>query len=434
MDTAAQETVPAPSVARDPARGRRVALAGLIGTTIEWYDFFSYGTAAALVFAPQFFPSVSPVAGTLAAFATFAVGFVARPVGGAVLGHLGDRLGRKRMLVLSLLLMGVATFGIGLLPGYASIGVAAPILLVVLRFAQGFGVGGEWGGAVLMSVEHAPPARRTFYGSFPQMGLPAGVILATGAFLLLRLGLTEQQFAAWGWRIPFLLSALLVVFGLVLRSRLEESPEFDEARTHQRVSRAPIVEVVKTMPGTLLAAAGVSVIGSALGNILLVYVLTYATKVVRVSASTMLWVTLVVAVVWTLVIPVGALLAERACRRPVLLAGLAGCALWTFPYFWLVDTGSVPLILLATVVAGAAIGLASGPHAAFVADAFPVRLRYSGASVAYAIGGVAGGALAPIIATALYSGTGSSAAISGYLLVVGLLSVLCAAVLRSPAR
>jgi metabolite-proton symporter len=426
---------PSPTVIRSAAqRGtRRAATAGLIGTTIEWYDFFAYGTAAALVFAPQFFPEVSSLAGTLAVLATFAVGFVARPVGGAVMGHFGDRFGRKRMLVTSLVMMGAATFCIGLLPGYATIGAAAPVLLVILRLVQGLGVGGEWGGAVLMSVEHAPSGRRAFYGSFPQMGLPAGVGLATVAFLVLRLLLDERQFAAWGWRIPFLLSAVLVAFGLVVRARLEESPEFVSVRQEGRVSRGPAVEVVRRRPAGLLIAAGVSVSGSALGNILLVYTLAHATKELGLATSTMLWIIVVVSLVWTLLIPVSAALADRVGRRRLLLAGVSLGAVWGFPYFWLVDTGSAGGVLLAMVVAGSAIGVASGPHAAFVAEAFPARLRYSGASIAYAIGGVAGGAIAPIVATSLYAGTGSTALISAYVVGVCALSAGCTLALRSPA-
>ncbi|WP_435158894.1 MFS transporter [Amycolatopsis sacchari] len=432
MESNVTKRTTSPTVARDPARARRVALAGLTGSTIEWYDFLAYGTAAALVFAPQFFPSKSPVAGTLAAFATFAVGFVVRPMGGAVMGHLGDRLGRKRVLVASLVLMGAATFAIGLLPTYASIGVGAPVLLVLLRVIQGFAVGGEWGGAVLMAVEHAPSGRRAFYGSFPQMGLPTGTVLCNVVFLVVRLALDDHQFITWGWRIPFLLSVILVVFGVVLRVRLEESPEFRAVREQKQLSRIPIAEVVKAMPGALVGVAGLTLVSSAVGNVALVYSVTYAQTALHISASNMLLATTVLALVFAVVIPLGALSAERFGRRSILLVGTSACAIWVFPYFWLLSTRSLPLILLDVVVVAVTLGLVNASYPAFVADAFPARLRYSGASVGYAVGGVLGGGLAPLVASALYAGTGSSAPVSAYLVGVGLISITCVALLRSP--
>ncbi|QJY47465.1 MFS transporter [Pseudonocardia broussonetiae] len=410
---------------------RRVALAGLIGTTIEWYDFFIYGTAAALVFGPQFFPGASPVAGTLAALSTFAIGFVARPVGGALMGHWGDRIGRRSMLVLSLLVMGVGTLLIGLLPTYATIGVAAPILLVVLRFAQGLGVGGEWGGATLLALEHAPPSRRTLYSSLPQVGLPLGVVLASLVFLVLRLSVDEAAFAAWGWRIPFLLSALLVVFGLVLRLRLDESPEFERARAQQEVRRSPLRDVLRA-PRRLMPASGVNILASGLGNVLLVFTLSYVAARGLVGASTMLAITTVTALVWAAAIPVGALLAQRFGRRAVITASLVVLTLWAFPYFWLVDGGGTAGVLVACLVAGAGIGMTSGPYGAFIAEAFPTAVRYSGASVSYAIGSVLGGAIAPIVATLLVAATGSATALSAYLVLLGLVSLAAARALRSP--
>ncbi|MFC5141424.1 MFS transporter [Actinomycetospora rhizophila] len=412
-------------------RPRRVALAGLIGTTIEWYDFFIYGTAAALVFAPQFFPQVSPVAGTLAALSTFAIGFVARPVGGALMGHFGDRLGRRRMLVASLLVMGVGTLLIGLLPTYAAIGVAAPVLLVLLRFVQGVGVGGEWGGATLLALEHAPPSKRTLYSSLPQVGLPLGVVLASLVFLVVRLGLDEAAFAAWGWRVPFLLSAVLVVFGLVLRLRLDESPEFERVRAEAEVRRAPLADVLRA-PRVLVPAAGLNVLVSGLANILLVFTLSYVAARQLVGAPTMLAITVVTALVWAGVIPLAAVWAARRGRRPVMLAGVVALTLWAFPYFWLIDTGSVLATLVACVVAGAGFAVASGPYGAYLAEAFPTAVRYSGSSVAYALGSVVGGALAPIVATVLFAATGTGTAISAYVVVLGLVSLLATLALRSP--
>ncbi|MEV1295314.1 MFS transporter [Pseudonocardia sp. NPDC049635] len=414
-----------------PRRARTVALAGLIGTTIEWYDFFIYGMAAALVFAPQFFPGVSPLAGTLAALSTFAIGFVARPIGGALMGHFGDRVGRRSMLVLSLMIMGVGTLLIGLLPNYAAIGIAAPILLVVLRFAQGIGVGGEWGGATLLALEHAPPSRRTLYSSLPQVGLPLGVVLASLVFLVVRLAVDEAAFVAWGWRIPFLVSAALVVFGLVLRLRLDESPQFTRVRSADQVRRSPLGDVLRA-PRTLLPASGINIVASGLANIVLVFTLSYVAARQLVDSSTMLAVTVVTALVWAGVIPLAALLAGRYGRRPVLLAGTVLLTAWAFPYFWLIDTGSVAGVLTACVVSGIGVAIASGPYGAYIAEAFPTAVRYSGSSVAYAIGGVLGGALAPIVATALFAATGNGTAISAYVTVLGFVSIAAILTLRSP--
>ena len=429
-DTVQPRTTP-PVTDPPPQRARRVALAGLIGTTIEWYDFFIYGTAAALVFAPQFFPGASPVAGTLAALSAYAIGFVARPVGGAIMGHFGDRVGRRRMLVLSLLIMGVGTLLIGLLPTYASIGVAAPILLVLLRFGQGVGVGGEWGGATLLALEHAPPSKRTLYSSLPQVGLPLGVVLASLVFLVVRLALDASAFAAWGWRIPFLLSALLVVFGLVLRLRLEESPEFERVRESEQVRRAPLVDVLRA-PRLLVPAAGLNILVSGLANILMVFTLSYVAARGLVSSSAMLAVIVVTACVWAAVIPLSAVWSERHGRRPVILAGIALLTVWAFPYFWLIDTGTVGGTLVACLVAGIGFAVWSGPYGAYLTEAFPATVRYSGSSVAYAIGGVLGGALAPIVATALFAATGAGTAIAAYVVAMGLVSLVATLTLRSP--
>jgi MFS family permease len=414
-------------------RSRRVALAGLVGTTIEWYDFFIYGTAAALVFGRAFFPGASPAAGTLAALSTFAVGMVARPVGGALMGHFGDRIGRRSMLVLSLLIMGTGTVLIGLLPTYSAIGVAAPVLLVVLRFAQGLGVGGEWGGATLLALEHAAPSRRTLHSSLPQIGLPLGIVLGSLVFLLVRLGIDGPAFTAWGWRIPFLVSAVLVAFGLVLRLKLAESPEFSRLRDRREVRRAPIADVFRA-PRTWIPAAGVNIVASALGNVLLVFTLGYVAAEKLVSASVMFVVTIVSALVWAAAIPLGALLAQRVGRRQVVASAAVLLTLWAFPYFWLLDTGSTAGTLIACAVAGIGIGLASGPYGAFISEAFPAAIRYSGASVAYGIGSVLGGAIAPIVATLLYTATGAATAVSLYLVVSGLVSLVAALTLRgSPA-
>jgi MFS family permease len=335
------------------------------------------------------------------------------------------------MLVLSLLIMGVGTALIGVLPTYASIGVAAPILLVVLRFAQGLGVGGEWGGATLLALEHAPPGRRVVYSSFPQLGLPLGVVLASLVFLLIRIGLPPGAFEAWGWRIPFLASAVLVAFGLVLRLRLDESPEFRRAWEKQEVRRAPLAEVLRA-PRVLLPASGLNLISSGLGNVVLVFTLSYVAAERLVSASAMLAISIGTALAWACAISVSAVLAERFGRMLLLVTGSGLLTLWAFPYFWLLDTGSVAATTLACVVAGVGIGLATGPYGAFLTEAYPVAVRYSGSSVAYAIGGVLGGALSPVVATVLYGVTGAATAVSAYLVFLGLLTLLCVVTLRSP--
>jgi metabolite-proton symporter len=415
------------------ALARRVARASFIGTTIEWYDFFIYATAAALVFGPQFFPSESTLASTLAAYSTFAIGFIARPIGGIIMGHFGDRVGRKQLLVFSLLLMGAATFLIGLLPGYASIGVWAPILLILLRLAQGIGVGGEWGGAVLMAVEHAPPAKRTFYGSFPQMGLPAGIIVSNAVFLIVGQFVGPAAFTAWGWRIPFLLSAALVVFGLVLRLRIMESPEFAEVKDTGRVARQPLVEVVRRQPKQLLLTSGASIAAPALGYLVLVYLLGYGTKSLGLSQNTMLTLIIVGSVTWMTVIGASAMLADRVGRKPVFLAGAALATLWSVPFFLLIDTAQPVVMALAIIVATAGIAAMAGPQAALVADVFPVHVRYSGTSTAYQVGSVLGGAVSPLVAAALFAQYGSSMPVALYMAAMGLITLLSMAALALPA-
>lgn len=415
------------------AMRRRVAVSSIIGTTIEWYDYFIYGSAAVLVFAPQFFPSIDPVAGLLASFATFAVGFVARPIGGIVMGHFGDRIGRKSMLILSMMLMGFSTMAIGLLPNYQTIGVFAPVMLVVLRLVQGFGVGGEWGGAVLMTVEHAPPRRRTFYGSLPQMGLPIGIILSNLIFIVVLNMISADAFQAWGWRIPFLLSAALIAVGFVIRLRVTESPSFARLRQDRAVRRAPLKEVLRGHSGALMQGTLASIAAPALGYLVLVYMLAYGTSVLGLAQQTMLWLIIGGAAVWTVVIGVSAQLADRVGQRAIFTFGAVLVVVSAFPFYWLVDTGEPALILVAFTIATTAIGAMAGPQAALVAGLFPAGIRYSGASTAYQIGSVLGGALAPLIATALYAATGSSMPIALYMMGLGLISVIAILTLRQPS-
>src|SRR6266576_4232225 len=309
---------------------RIVAMASLIGTTIEWYDFFLYGTAAALVFNRLFFPTFDPLAGTLAAFGTYSVGFVARPIGGIVIGHYGDRIGRKSMLVLTLIIMGVATFGIGLLPTYAQIGPWAAVALVVLRLAQGFGVGGEWGGAVLMAVEHAPPGRRGFYGSWPQIGVPAGLLLSTAVFAQFA-RLPEAQFLSWGWRVPFLLSILLVAVGLVIRLRIVETPAFARVKEAGAEAKRRIVEVLLNHPKEVLLAMGARLAENGAFYIYTVFVLVYGTQKVGIARETVLTGILIAAACALVAIPLCGALSDRLGRRPVYLFGACVTALFAYP-------------------------------------------------------------------------------------------------------
>ncbi|MDQ1105634.1 MFS transporter [Nocardioides zeae] len=413
-----------------PTQRRRVAAASLIGTTIEWYDYFIFGSAAALVFGPLFFPQADPLTGTLAAFATFAVGFIARPIGGIVMGHFGDRVGRKSMLVTSMMLMGVATVLIGLLPTYETIGIAAPILLVVLRLVQGFGVGGEWGGAVLMSVEYAPPRRRAIFGSLPQMGLPAGVILANVAFIVAVQRLAPGEFAAWGWRVPFLLSAVLIVVGLVLRLKVQESPEFAALREDKEVLRSPLVQVFRSHKSDLLLASAASIAAPALGYLILVYMLSYGVGVIGHSSQTVLWLIVVASLAWLVAIGISAVVAERVGRKRVFLAGALLVSVWAFPFFRLVDSGEVVSMGVALSVAAVAVATMAGPQAALVADLFPASVRYSGSSLAYQVGSVLGGAFAPTIATSLFAAYAASWPIAVYMAALGAASFLALLFLR----
>jgi metabolite-proton symporter len=405
---------------------RAVALASMVGTTIEWYDFFLYGTAAALVFGQLFFPKFDPLAGTLAAFGTYAVGFAARPFGGMVFGHFGDRVGRKSMLVLTLVIMGVATFLIGLLPTYAQIGPWSAALLVLLRIAQGFGVGGEWGGAVLMAVEHSPPGRRGFYGSWPQLGVPAGLLLGTGCFALVS-RLPQDALLSWGWRIPFLLSFVLVGVGLVIRLRLLETPNFVRIRESGAVARQPILEVIARHPRELLLAMGTRIAENGAFYVYSVFVLVYATEHVGMDRTTVLSGVMLGAVAEMAAIPLFGLLSDRLGRRPVYLFGAVLTALFAFPFFWLLDTGSTPAVWFALVVAlGLSHAAMYAPQGAFLSEMFGTRVRYSGASLGTQLASVLAGGLSPFVATALLRQFGAGWPIAIYL--VGLAAVTCVAV------
>ena len=401
-----------------------VALASYIGTTIEWYDFFIYGVAATLVFRSQFFPAFSDLAGTLAALGTFAVGFIARPIGGVVMGHFGDRIGRKSMLVVSLMMMGVATTVIGLIPTYDTIGVWAPILLIVLRLIQGLGVGGEWAGAVLMAVENAPPKRRSLYGCFPQLGLPSGILLSQLAFLVLTAVMPQETFLAWGWRIAFLTSAALIVVGLVIRLRIEESDDFERVRESGQVEKLPVVEVFRRSPLQLLVGSLASIAAPAIGYLVSVYMVSYGTAQLGLPTTTMLWILVGVSVGWIVMMLAAGLAGDRYGRKPTFVVGAVIAVVWAYPLFVLVDTGSVPLIVVSLVVITAANAIMAGPQPVLITEMFPIRLRYSGSSISYMIGSVVGGGLAPLLATALFAEYGTSVAVSTLMAVIALVSLL----------
>ncbi|NUT27146.1 MAG: MFS transporter [Streptomyces sp.] len=405
----------------------RLAAASLAGTAIEFYDFFVYGTAAALVLGPLFFPTFSPVAGTLAAFATFGVGFVARPLGSVLFGHIGDRHGRRPVLVASLLLTGASTVAVGCVPTYDTIGVLAPLLLLLLRFLQGLGLGGEWGGAVLLTVEHAPVERRGLWSSFPQVGPALGFLLANGVVLALSATLSEAQFAAWGWRVPFWAAGVLAAVGLWLRSSLAESPRFLEIDDHARV---PLAEVVRDHWRLVLLTAGALSIGYAIFYAVTTWSLAYGTERLGVSRDVMLICIMGAVVVKGALTPPVAMLGDRYGRRPLCLIGCAASALWMFPMVALLSTGAPLPMFLGFVGAMLSFITMFAVIAAYLPELYEPRVRCTGAAVGYNLGGVLGGAVTPIAATALAEQGGRVPwAVGAYMTGVALLSLGCFALL-----
>ena len=405
----------------------RLAAASLAGTAIEFYDFFVYGTAAALILGPLFFPTFSPVAGTLAAFATFGVGFIARPLGSVLFGHIGDRRGRRPVLVASLLLTGASTVAVGCVPTYETIGVAAPLLLLVLRFLQGLGLGGEWGGAVLLTVEHAPAGRRGLWSSFPQVGPALGFLLANGVVLGLSATLSEAQFASWGWRVPFWAAGVLAVVGLWLRSSLTESPSFLQIDDHARV---PLVEVLRDHWRLLLLTGGALAIGYAIFYAVTTWSLAYGTERLGVSRNVMLTCIMAAVVVKGALTPLVALLGDRYGRRPLCLAGCAAAALWMFPMVALLATGAPLPMFLGFLGAMLAFITMFAVIAAYLPELYEPRVRCTGAAVGYNLGGVLGGALTPIVATALAEQSGRVPwGVAAYLTAIALFSLGCFALL-----
>ncbi|WP_020420334.1 MFS transporter [Amycolatopsis sp. ATCC 39116] len=414
----------------DRASLRRAFLASLSGTSLEWYDFAAYSVAAATVFGHQFFPAGDPLVSTMAAFSTYAVGYLSRPLGGFVFGRLGDVLGRKRVLVITLLLTGIATFLIGVLPTHAAIGGSAAVLLVLLRFAQGVGIGGEWGGAVLLSSEFGDPKKRGFWASAAQVGPPAGNLLANGVLALLALLLTEAQFDSWGWRVAFLLSAVLVAFGLWIRLKLEETPVFKRIAESGERPSAPISEVFKYERRALLAAIFVRVCPDVLYALFTVFVLTYMTQELGMSRSQGLTAVMIGSAGQLILMPAFGALSDRMNRRKLYLFATIAAAIWPFVFFPLVSGRSFGLLLVGIVIALVIHAALYGPQAALITEQFTERLRYTGSSLAYTLAGVIGGAIAPLLFTSLLAGFDSWVALALYVVVTAVVSIVGIALAR----
>jgi MFS family permease len=424
-------TAEAAATARPRSSLRQVIVASLIGTTIEWYDFFLYGTAAALVFGKLFFPGADPLTGVLQAFLTYSLGFVARPIGGLVFGHFGDRIGRKQLLMASLILMGVSSAAMGLLPTYAQIGVAAPVLLAALRFVQGFAVGGEWGGAVLMAGEFGDAKRRGTWAGWPQVGVPAGNLLAAGVMAVMAATLNERDFLGWGWRVAFLLSGALVAVGWWVRSTLSESPEFEAAVAKAPAARepAPALQALKHRPGGIAIGAGLKFGENIAYYILTTFSIAYLADL-HVKRQIGLNAVLIGSFVEMLTLPLFSALSDRIGRRTVYAFGASAMAIWAFVFFGLLHSGGAVVVAGAMVVGLILHGAMYGPQAAFISELFPTRYRYSGASISYQVTSIFAGSLAPVIAVALLQRTHSTTAISIYVAAACAVSALAALMAR----
>lgn len=403
-----------------------VAFASAVGTTIEWYDFFLYGVVTPLALNKLFFPNFDPLVGTLLAYITFFVGFIARPIGGIVFGHYGDRIGRKAVLILTLLIMGVATFLIGCLPTYEQVGIWAPILLLVLRVAQGFGLGGEWGGAVLMAVEHSPAGKRGFYGSWPQIGVPAGLLLSSGMVYLLSY-LPENQFFSWGWRIAFLISAVLIAVGLYIRLKVLETPAFNRVKAEKKVAAVPVVDLFKTHGKETLLGLGARYIEGVTFNTFGVFAVGYIVGTLNLPRQTALAGVMISSALMIIMLPIYGKLSDKIGRRKLFAFGGLLIGILTFPAFWLMQSLSPILIWIAIAVPFAIVYPAVyGPQAAMFSELFDTRVRYTGISFVYQFSGIFASGLTPIIATALLPvGGGKPWLICLYVLVVSIISALC---------
>jgi metabolite-proton symporter len=409
----------------DQKKMNRVLVASLVGSSIEWFDYFLYGTVAALVFNQIFFVTEDPAIGTILAFASFALAFFIRPFGGIIFSHIGDRIGRKKTLVLTLSIMGIATFGMGLLPTYQAIGIWAPILLITLRLVQGLGIGGEWGGALLLAVEYAPAEKRGLYGSIPQMGITIGMLLGTIALSIMTL-LPEGSFMTWGWRVPFILSALLVVFGLWVRKGIDETPSFKNVQEKGEIPKIPLVTTLKTHWREVLIAIGAKVVETAPFYIFSTFVVSYATTNLGFSRTAILNSVMIGTIVTTILIPVMGALSDRVGRKPLYVYGTIAMALYAFPYFWLVNQESVALLVIATVLG---LGIIWAPITAVLgtmfSEIFSAEVRYTGISLGYQIGAAVAGGTAPLVAaTLLLKFNNSYVPVALYIIFTAVISLL----------
>jgi len=414
---------------------RKVLAATLVGTAIEWYDFFIYAQAAGLILAPLFFAPIArdnPGLSQLLAFATVGISFLFRPLGAAVCGALGDRFGRKAVLVFTLMLMGFSTALIGLLPTYAQIGAWAPVLLVLLRIVQGFSAGGEWGGAALLAVEHAPKRKRSLFGAFPQIGVPIGMLLATGVLFGVTALLGKEAFAAWGWRVPFLLSVVLIGVGVFVRRKVEESPVFTQMHRRRKESSAPFMDLMRHHRKNVVLTALIFVANNAAGYLLLAFFLKYGQKNLGLPAADMLTISLMAAVSWLVFTLVGGVLGDRLGRVRTFQIGYVLLALWAIPMWLLIDTKDLGLLTLAALVLTVPLGLTYGPQAALYAEMFPAKVRYAGVSLGYALGTILGGAFAATIAQWIIDSYGQSWLIGVYVIVLSVISLAAVSAVKDP--
>lgn len=403
---------------------RKIATASVIGTTVEWYDLFLFGTASALVFNQVFFPDLDPAVGTILAFLTFASAYLARIVGAILFGHFGDRLGRKSMLLISLITMGAATLAIGLIPDFATIGIAAPFILLTLRVIQGLALGGEWGGAVLMTVEHAPPAKRGWYGSLVQVGVPAGTLIANMAFLIVTAMVDDEALVSWGWRVPFIGSIVLVAVGIYIRLNIEETPSFRKVRERGAKAKLPFAYLMRHYWKQVLLGGVATLSTGSTFTLLVASGVNYGTSELGHSNDLMLWAVLVACIVALFAIPAFGRLSDRVGRKPVIAAGIIAEIVLAFPFFWLLDTGIDAMVFLAYALMMLAFSANYGPIATFLAELFGSKVRYSGLSVAYMLSGLLGSAITPAVTVALLSMTGQSSSIAWYVGGAAVLSLI----------
>lgn len=409
----------------DKKTTRRILTASLVGSSIEWFDYFLYGTMAALVFNQLFFVNEDPTVGLMLAYASFALSFFIRPFGGIIFSHIGDRIGRKKTLVITLSLMGIATFGMGLLPTYQAIGIWAPILLITLRLIQGLGIGGEWGGALLLATEYAPPEKRGLFGSIPQMGVTIGLVLGTLALWIMTL-LPNEAFMTWGWRVPFILSALLVVFGLWIRKGIDETPEFKAVQASGEIPKVPLVETLKYHWREVLIAVGAKVVETAPFYIFGTFIVSYATTNLGFSRTATLGAVMVATIITTILIPVMGSLSDRIGRKKLYIAGASAMALFAFPYFWMIHQGSVLMLVLATIIG---LGIIWAPITAVLgtmfSEIFDAKVRYTGVTLGYQIGAALAGGTAPLVATALLARFDNSyVPVAIYIIFTALISIV----------